>query len=197
MDKEKSINTFSIVAFILSFILFPVGLILSIIGLVRCKKFEKEEGIKPKYKVFNIIGIVISIISFLIVLFIFGIVILVFTILASNEKYVEGSYTCYYPNSYIPAVSSEFKDRNFKWAKYGDERNNVIYGTYRLNGVTINNNDYTYKLRIRPKTIKITSKVSSKRYYDVVIEKVNNKITITFDNGTKYNCIKKENLNEF
>ena len=54
MDKEKSINTFSIVAFVLSFLLFPVGLILSIIGLVRCKNYKKEEGKYPRYFAFNI-----------------------------------------------------------------------------------------------------------------------------------------------
>ena len=197
MNKEKSINNFSIVAFILSFILFPVGLILSIIGLVRCNKYKKENGKNPRYYAFNIVGLVVSIISFLITLFIFGIIILVFGILASNEKYVEGNYTCYYPNSYRPAVSAEFNNGNFRWSKYLDEKNNSIEGTYRLNAVSINNNDYTYKLRIRPKTIKTTTHVGSKKYYDIVIEKVNNRITITFDNGTKYNCTKRINNNEF
>ena len=197
MDKEKSINNFSIVAFILSFLLFPVGLILSIIGLVRCKNYRKEEGKNPKYFAFNIVGLIVSILGFLITLFIIGIVALVFGILSSNEKYVDGNYTCYYPNSYIPAVSAEFKDHNFRWAKYGDEKNNAIYGTYRLNGVTINNGDYTYKLRIRPKTINTTTRVNSKKNYDVVNNKVNNKITITFDNGTKYNCTKRNISNEF
>ena len=197
MNKEKSINNFSIVAFILSFILFPVGLILSIIGLVRCNKYKKETGKNPRYYAFNIVGLVVSIISFLITLFIFGIIILVFGILASNEKYVEGNYTCYYPNSYRSAVSAEFNNGNFRWSKYGDETNNSINGTYRLNGLTINNDEYTYKLRIKPKTIKTSSKVNSKAYYDIIIKKVNNQITISFDNGTTYKCSKKEINNEF
>ena len=197
MDKEKSINNFSIVAFVLSFLLFPVGLILSIIGLVRCKNYKKEYGKNPKYFSFNIVGIVVSIISLLIILFIFGIIFLVFGILASNEKYVVGSYTCYYPNSYRAAVSAEFKNRKFKWAKYGDENNNAIYGTYRLNSVNVENGDYTYKLKIKPTEIKTTSKLSSKKSYDIVINKVNNKITISFDNGTTYNCTKRTYNNEF
>ena len=197
MDKEKSINTFSIVAFVLSFLLFPVGLILSIIGLVRCKNYKKEEGKYPRYFAFNIVGLIVSILGFLITLFIIGIVVLVFGILSSNEKYVDGNYTCYYPYSYRPAVVAEFKNGNFIWSKYGDKTNNSINGTYRLNGLTINNDEYTYKLRIKPKSIKTSSKVNSKAYYDIVIKKVNNQITISFDNGTTYKCSKKEINNEF
>lgn len=197
MDKERSINNFSIVAFVLSFLIAPVGLILSIIGLVRCKNYQKENDKNPKYFAFNIVGLVISIIGFIITLFMFGIIALVFGILASNEKYVVGNYTCYYPNSYRAAVTAEFKDGNFKWAKYGDEKNNAIYGTYRLNSVAINNGNYTYKLRIKPTNINTNVKVSYKKRYDVVIQKINNKITITFDNGTTYNCSKRINNNEF
>lgn len=197
MDKEKSINNFSIVAFILSFIIFPVGLILSIIGLVRCKNYKKETGKNPSHFAFNIFGIVVSIISFLIVLFIFGIVFMVFGILSSNEKYVEGGYTCYYPSSYKPAITAEFKNHNFKWAKYGDENNNAIYGTYRLNGLTVNNGNYIYKLIIKPKRINTNARINYKKRYDIVIKKENNKITITFDNGTTYNCSKRTYYNEF
>ena len=68
MDKEKSINNFSIVAFVLSFLIAPAGLILSIIGLVRCKNYKKEYGNNPKYFAFNIVGLVISIIGFIITL---------------------------------------------------------------------------------------------------------------------------------
>lgn len=197
MEKERSINNFSIVAFVLSFLIAPAGLILSIIGLVRCKNYKKEYGNNPKYFAFNIVGLVISIIGFIITLFMFGIIALVFGILASNEKYVVGNYTCYYPNSYRAAVTAEFKNGNFKWAKYGDEKNNAIYGTYRLNSVSINNGDYTYKLRIKPRIVNTTTRVNSKKRYDIIINKVNNKITITFDNGTTYNCSKRIYNNEF
>ena len=197
MKKEKSINNFSIVAFILSFLLFPVGLILSIIGLVRCKNYKKENGVNPKYFAFNIVGLIVSIISFLIVLFIIGIVCLVFGILASNEKYIVGNYTCYYPSSYRPALNVEFKDHKFKWSKYNDEKNNSIEGTYILNSASVNNSDYTYKLRIKPNKINTKIKIDTKKRYDIVIRKINNKITITFDNGTTYNCTKRINNNEF
>lgn len=196
MEKEKGINNLSIAAFVLSFLVFPVGLILSIIGLVKCKNFKKEYGENPKYFAFNIVGIIVSILGLLVVLFVFGILALVFGILNSNEKYVIGNYTCYYPYSYRPAVSAEFNKGSFKWSKYGDEINNSIEGTYRLNGVTIENNEHTYKLRIKPKEIKSTSRVNSKDSYEVVIKNVNGKTTISFDNGTTYNCSKKEIGNE-
>ena len=196
MDKEKSINTFSIVAFILSFIIFPVGLILSIIGLVRCKNYKKEYGENPKNIAFNIVGLVISGLGFLTMLFVFLIIGVVFAVLASNEKYVEGNYTCYYPYSYRPAVSAEFNDGTFKWSKYGDSKNNSIEGTYRLNAVNIENGESTYKLIIKPKSIKTTTKVNSKEKYEITIKKVNGKITITFDTGTTYNCTKRETSND-
>ena len=197
MEKEKGINDLSIVAFILSFLLFPVGLILSIIGLVKCKKYRKENGVNPKYYAFNIIGLIVSILGIIITLFIIGIIFLVFGILSYNEKYVVGNYTCNYPYSYRPAVTAEFKNGVFKWAKYGDEKNNAIYGTYRLNSVVINNGDYEYKLKIKPTTINTNTRVNYKKSYEVVIKKVNNKITITFDNGTTYNCSKRNVGNEF
>ena len=197
MEKEKSINTFSIVAFILSFIIFPVGLILSIIGLVRCKNYKKETGENPKYYAFNIVGIVVSVISFLITMFIFGIIFLVFGVLASKQNDIAGNYTCNYPYSYRPAVSAEFKDGKFRWSKYNDEVNNSISGTYKLTSVKINNGDSEYKLIIKPNTIKTTTMVTPKKSYEVVIKKASGKVTITFDNGTTYNCTKREINNEF
>ena len=197
MEKEKGITNLSIAAFVLSFLIAPVGLILSIVGLVKSKNYKNENGEYPKYFGFGIAGLIISIINFLIMIFTIGILILVFGILSYNEKYVVGNYTCYYPYSYKPAVIAEFNNGKFYWSKYNDAQNNIISGTYRLNSVKVNNKDYTYKLRIRPKTIKSTSYIKSKKYYDIVINKVNSKITITFDNGTTYNCTKRINNNAF
>lgn len=197
MEKEKKINNLSIVAFVLSFLIFPVGLILSIIAMVKGKNYKRENGFNPSYYPFSVAGLIISILGFLITLFTIGIIVFVFGILSYNEKYVDGRYTCYYPNSYRAAVSAEFKNGKFTWAKYGDASNNSISGTYRLNSVQVNNGDYTYKLRIRPKNIKTTTRVNSKRYYDIIIKKINNKITISFDNGTEYNCSKGIYNNEF
>lgn len=196
MEKEKSINTFSIVAFILSFIICPVGLILSIIGLVRCKNYKKEYGENPKNFAFNIVGLVISGLGVLTMLFVFLIIGVVFAVLASNEKYVEGNYICYYPYSYRPAVSAEFNDGKFKWSKYGDSTNNSIEGTYRLNAVNIENGESTYKLIIKPTSVKSTTKVNTKDRYEVTIKKSSGKITITFDTGTTYNCTKRETSND-
>ena len=197
MEKEKKINNLSIVAFVLSFLIFPVGLILSIIAMVKGKNYKRENGKRPSYYPFSIAGLIISILGFLITLFTIGIIVFVFGILSYNEKYVDGHYICYYPNSYKPAVSADFSNRKFKWSKYGDEINNSIEGTYVLNSASINNGDYTYKLRIKPINIKSTSLIRSKKRYDIVIKKINNKITISFDNGIEYNCTKRTYNNEF
>lgn len=196
MEKEKSLNTFSIIAFIFSIMLFPVGLILSIIGMVRCKNYKKENGKNPSYFVFNIIGLAVSILQFIITMFILVIVIFVFGILSYNKKYVDGSYTCYYPNSTKPAISAEFKDNKFRWSKYNDEKNNSIYGSYRLNAVKINNDIHMYKLVLAPNKYETSAKITPKDRYNIVIKKINNKTTITFDNGTTYDCTKGI-LNEF
>jgi len=197
MENENNINNLSIAAFIFSFLLFPVGLILSIIGMVKSKKYRKENGVRPKYFVFSIIGLVISILGFLITLFITGIVILVVSILVREEKNIIGNYTCYYPYSYRPAVSAEFKNGSFKWSKYNDEIRNSVNGTYKLRSAEIKDGIRTYKIKITPKNIKTTTKVVPKKNYDVIIKNNNGKITITFDNGTTYNCSKRDVVNEF
>ena len=163
MEKEKGINNISIVAFVLSLIVSPVGLVLSIISLVKSNNYKKENNDYPKYFGFGVAGLIISIISTLIIIFTLGIIIFVFGILSYNEKYVVGNYTCYYPYSYKPAIIAEFNNGKFYLSKYNDAQNNIISGTYRLNSVKVNNGDYTYKLRIRPKTIKSTSYIKSKK----------------------------------
>lgn len=196
MDKEKSLNTFSIVAFILSFILFPVGLILSIIGMVRCNKYKKETGRKPSYYIFNIIGLIVSVLVSIIIAFVFFLIIFVFGVLSYNKKYVIGTYTCYYPYSYKPAVTAKFNNNNFTWSKYNDELSNSISGKYRLKSVQIKNDIHAYKIQLTPNTYKTSARIGTKSNYDIIIKKQNNKTTITFDNGTTYNCTKGSS-NEF
>ena len=40
-SNESGLKALSIIGFIFSFLTFPIGLILSIIGLVKCNKYKK------------------------------------------------------------------------------------------------------------------------------------------------------------
>ena len=195
MDKEKSINNFSIVAFVLSFILFPVGLILSIIGLLRSKNYKKENGVNPKYYIFNIVGIIVSVINFLVFVFTIFIIILSVGLATSKDDEVLGNYTCtdnYYRN---PKISAEFKNGKFSW---GLSSSNMVIGTYRVTSRQINNNTYTYKLTLKPNNYSISGnvRIKTKEKYGITIVKNGSKSIITFDNGKLYNCYKESN-NEF
>ena len=189
MEREKNINTISILGFIFAFILFPVGLILSIIGLVKGNKLKKEEGVKPKYYVFSIVGLVLSIFFFFITLIIVGFAFLVVGITTSFDGDVLGKYTCDYKYSSLPAVDAEFKDHKFKWGKYGDNKN-YVSGTYSVVSRKINNKDYEYKLNLKPKNVTTTTKINTKDHYYITIKQTDSKTTITFDNSTTYNCHK-------
>lgn len=198
MEKEKNLNTFSIVAFIFSFLLFPVGLILSIIGIVRCKKYEKENEIKLKYKVFNIVGLIISILEMLLISFVIIFIIFILNVVKSHDNEVLGSYTCDYRYSSLPVISANFNDGKFIWSNYYDS-NNVVVGTYKVNSRQINNKVYTYKLSIKPNDYKINNNINinTSKSYNITIVKNGNDATITFENGTTYNCHSVVNGNEF
>ena len=195
MEKENSINTISILGFIFAFIFFPAGLILSIIGLVKGNKLKKEE-IKPKYYVFSIVGLILSIFFFFISILIIGFIFLVIGISSSFDNDVLGSYTCDYRYSSLPAVSAEFKNHNFKWGKYGDSKN-YVSGKYNIISRKINNDEREYELKLKPKNIKTTTKINTKDHYYITIKQIENKTTISFDNSTTYNCHKVGSNNDF
>ena len=199
MEKEKSLNTYSIIAFVLSFLIFPVGLILSIIGLAKCKKYEKEEGVKCKSKIYNIIGIIVSCISIFITTFIILIVILTVGLVTSKDSTVLDSYTCNDRYNRNPAISANFKNGRFTWGKYNDTKNNVIEGTYDITSRQINNSTYTYKLTLRPDNYRISNNMSinTNKTYDITIVKKGYNVTISFENGTTYNCYSSGSENEF
>lgn len=192
MERENSINTISILGFIFAFFLSPVGLILSIIGLVKGNKLKKEEGVRPKYYAFSIVGLILSIFFILIILFILGFVFLVVGIATSFDEDVLGKYTCDYRYSSLPAVEAEFRNHKFKWGKYGDSKN-FVSGTYNIISRKINNGEYEYELRLTPKNVKSTTKINTKDHYYIIIKQLDNKTTITFDNSTAYNCHKVGN----
>ena len=199
-EKENNINTFSVVAFIFSLLLFPVGLILSIIGIVKSKKYEKEYNEKPKNFVFNIIGLVISSFGLLISSIVIMVIFVSFFAVLSIQKSDIGEFTCSNRYNNLPAISAEFKDGKFIWSKYNSKDSNYIKGNYTVNSKTVTNDKYEYNIIIRPKDVKMTSYYANvNKKYNLTIKIYNpNNVTITFDdNGTTYRCQKVEDKNEF
>ena len=191
IDKADSLKAFSIVAFIFSIILFPVGIILSIIGYVRCKKYENETDSKIACKTFNIVGIIVSIVELFIVSVILVILFFVYGIISSHSDKILGKYNCYITQySKVPVVSASFKNGEFYWAKYNDEKNNIIRGKYFINKIKINNDNYQYELWLTPKYYKADNIGRLKRKYRVNINGRDNAFNIKFENSLTYYCSK-------
>lgn len=139
--KKKSNKGISIVGIVLSFIIPLAGFILSIIGLTKGNKIEKETGEKNKYFVVNVIGIIASVFMFIIQ---FVVIIVVFALMIGlSSSSIEGKWECrssMYSSS-IPVAEMELgSDKTFKWGKYNDSFDNKIEGEYRITSTNSNNN---------------------------------------------------------
>lgn len=129
--KEPKVN--SILALVFSIILAPIGLILSIVGLVRCKKYKKETGKSCSYFALNLAGLIVSIIEILIILIILFAVGIAYFAFREQDNNLKGTWNCsnsMYISSYITEV--KFDDNGFQWSKYNDVNNNNFRGNYKI-----------------------------------------------------------------
>lgn len=192
--KLKCIKTISILALIFSFILPPVGLILSIIGIIKYSKYSKEKSIKFNYLIFNIISIIVSaFITFMIVLFLI-IFTIVYTVFKSQDDILKSTWECTispYSSTYV--VTARFDSNEFMWAKYGDESDNQLRGDYRILSRKSENGENEYKIKFSPNYY-ISSGIESDNYsrnVTMTIEFDETSATITSENSTRYYCVRK------
>ena len=147
--KEKSNKCISILGVIFSFIIPIIGFILSLIGLIKGSKIEKNTGSKNKYFALNLTGLILSIVIF-IVQIIIGIVILL-VIVGISPNRISGNYEC--SGSLYSSLSTvEMRlgsDKSFVWGKYGSVSDNKLSGKYRINSMNSTNGSTTYTLKIK------------------------------------------------
>jgi hypothetical protein len=148
-NNANNAKIISIIGLIFCFIPFlsVVGLVLSIIGLLINNKLKKENGVKPSYRVLNIIGIVVSVLDLIL-----SIIVLVYTIISLNSKPYVGKWDCTSYSSFYSSYSIEveFKDnKTFSWGQYGDVSNNGFLGTYTASKEDSNENDEIYNLKLK------------------------------------------------
>ncbi|MBP3635730.1 MAG: zinc ribbon domain-containing protein [Bacilli bacterium] len=192
--KLKSINRFSIASFILSFLLPPIGLILSIIGLVRCNKYKKETNEKVGYLAFNIVGIIISIVITFIILLVAIIVFGVFTIFKGSDEILKSTWECKMsPFSSTKVVTVKFDGKDFMWGKYGDEENNNFSGKYYILDREYTNGKNEYSIDFRPNYYIVSGKKSYNypTSQKMEIEFDEKRATITSSNSARYYCERK------
>ncbi len=192
--KVKSIKTISVIAFIFSIILPPVGLVLSIIGLVKCNKYKKETNKNVSYLPFNIVGIIVSIfISFIIILIIL-VFASVFSIFNSNDKILKSTWNCR-TNSYFGnyVLTVQFNEKDFLWAKYGDEEENQLRGNYYILSREYDDGTSEYEIKFTPNYY-ISNGIESDDYPKSMIMDIDfdqTSATITSENSFKYYCERK------
>lgn len=192
-NEHSGLKALSIVGFILSILLFPIGLILSIIGLAKCNKIKKQTGEKLSFNAFNIAGLIISIFELFITLLVVVIIVFVFGILNLSKSAFEGEWDCTVPytSSRIPVVTAKFTDNNITWGKYNDLENNSLYGAYKLNSFENTNNKKEYKLTITPEYMVEDGK-NSNRYASSVTMNLelegDSMVVTTSQTSLKYYC---------
>ena len=192
LDTKKGTLILPIFAVALSFI-WPVGLTLAIIGTIKYNKLRKEEKYNnPNITLLNVIAFVISGISFLMTVVALFIFVFIASVVTTKDKDVFGDYTCYISRySQMPVVSASFKNKKFSWAKYGDEEDNVLMGTYFTNKREIKNGTQTYGLILKPNYYEADNKLKIKNRYNITITtNGTDKANISFENGSTYYCDK-------
>ncbi len=143
--EEPKVN--SILSLVFSIILAPIGLILSIVGLVRCNKYKKESGKNSSYFGLNLAGLIISIIEILIMLFILFVVGIAYFTFREQDNNLKGTWNCsnnIYTLSYITEV--KFDDNKFQWSKYNDADNNNFAGNYKITNRKYTNGKSEYNI---------------------------------------------------
>lgn len=194
-DKRlKSINTMSIVAFIFSFLIAPVGLILSIIGLVRCNKYKKETNKKVNNSVFNIVGIIVSAFLTFIILILLVVFTSLYLVFRGQDEILRSTWECKinpYSSNYV--VTVKFSKKDFIWAKYGSEENNQLRGNYSIVSREYTNGKNEYTIKFEPNYFISNGKESSNyiKSINMDISFDETSATIISENSTKYYCERK------
>lgn len=184
VNKElNNLKDFSILALVLSLVFWPVGLVFSIIYLVKINKYNKNHEEKTKFYWFDIAGIIISVIEILAIILtivinilVIGGNILLFGSLISSftPRPYEGSWECsdskFSTNNQVYVL---FDEDEITWENYSTGEN--IEGSYTIKSLNLNIDDYRYEIKINNKsnmTIKglydsddATIKYGSKTYY--------------------------------
>lgn len=192
--RLKSINKMSIIAFIFSFLLAPLGLILSIIGLVRCNKYKKETNQKVNNSVFNIVGIIVSAFLTFIILILVIVFTSLFLVFKGKDEILKSTWECKispFSSNYV--VTAKFNKKNFIWAKYGSEENNQLKGNYSIISREYNNGKNEYTIKFEPNYYIANGKESNNytKYINMSISFNETSATITSENSTKYYCERK------
>ena len=191
-NNKEGILTISIVSIVFSLLLWPVGLVLSIITAIKYKKLKKENYENLSVLIINIISFILCFIEFIITIVTIFVIFFTFSVVSKEDDKVFGNYTCYMSKySQIPVVSATFKDKTFSWAKYGDEEDNVLMGKYITNKREIKNGTMTYELKLTPNYYEADNKVKLNKHYTVtIVSNGNDKANISFENGSTYYCDK-------
>lgn len=198
-DKIKNIKVMSIIALICAFILPPVGIILSSIALSKSNKYKKEMGIKSGYTPMSIVGLVLSIFITIMILCIILILIGVFSIyigVKDRDDILKSTWECKMSTySTTKVVTATFNDDNFIWAKYGDERNNYLKGTYNISNRQYKNGKNKYSISFYPNYYVLSGKKNDNyiKSTTVNIEYNESNATINFSNSTTYYCERVSN----
>ena len=179
----------SILSLVFSIILFPVGLILSIIGLVKCSKYKKENNKSSKYLVFNIAGLIISIFELFLITILVFVVIVLYNSFSNSDKIMKSTWECKmspFSSNYVSTAT--FDGSNFTWSKYNDEENNTIKGTYNIINREYSDGDVEYELILKPNHYVISGKVQNNYAgrLEVDMKFTNSSATIEFDNLNYY-----------
>ena len=192
-NELNNIKIISVLSLVCAFIIFPVGLVLSIIGLIKNGKYKRKTGEKTNYNAFNIAGLIVSIFELLITLVVIIIIIGIFSSTGLLNNAFEGSYKCKKGQyTYIYSVNAKFDNNKLTWSKYGDEDKNILEATYYVNKRNFDNNTLSYSLKVTPYYYMINGIESSNYNKNTTMDiNINSEdVTIEFGNGSKYYCDK-------
>ena len=177
-EKYKNkISKLILLGFIFSFIISPVGLIISIIGVILAYSIKRKTGEEIKNLNLGIAGIVLS--CFFIIIYTAVFIILITHSIDRYDQFAFGKYYCKdLKPSYLIIENNEFKVL---------ENNNYInIGSYLINKRNIQRNKcFEYKLNLKLNT---NSKLNAK---NMIVKRCYDDTTITFDEYRTYNCIKE------
>lgn len=190
-ENTKGIKVLSIVGLVLAFIFPPIGIIFSAIALAKSNKYKKEMGTSSGYTPIAAMGLGFSIFITFIILIIVLVCIGVFSIFKGHDDVLKSTWECKMsPFSTTKVVTATFNDDNFVWAKYGDEKDNYLSGTYYISNREYKDGKNEYTVRFSPNYYIVSGKEKSNytKSINMDIEFNAKTATIKSSNSTTYYC---------
>lgn len=194
IKKIKEDNkVISILGLIFSFFLPVIGIILSIISLIKVSKLKKENNIKNKYLGLNIASLIIG--SIFLIIYIIALIFIIVYFSFLGVKGPTGKYECKKTLLLYTDDKIYLNLNRNKTFSIEDYNKNNISGNYSYQEINTNNRNVTYKINFNIEKYVSNGneenlEESKKHRIGTIYKNTSNNATIFYTNGNYFSCKK-------